>query len=176
MASVTGTGSKAQSKGKAADPTKLPGITVESLREQLRQNRAIFRTQQPIRRELSNQTLEALRTGGVNARLPLVQKAVEQARSASAGQMRQTQQNLAQGNLMNTPFGQSILAQQGQAARFAESQIGPAFAQQLIAGAGGGGGPQFGSLPGGASVSGGNVDLSGLGSFLGNLFRKDPQT
>jgi hypothetical protein len=179
MASVTGTGSKGQSKGKAADPTALPGITKEVLREQLRQNRAIFRTQQPIRRVLSQQTLEALRTGGVGARLPIAQRAVEQARIGNAESLRSAQANIARSGLAGTPFAQRMLAQLTQQGRFQESQIPTAFAQQLIGAAGGGSQqlPSFGSLPSGAGGGGaGGKDASGVGTLLSNaLVNKWPK-
>lgn len=175
MASVTGTGSKAQGKGKAPDPTALPGVTRDTMKEQLRQNKAIFRTQQPIRRVLSQQTLEALRTGGVGARTPIVQRSVENARLSNSMSLRSTQASLGRSNLAGTPFGQRMLAQQMQQGRYAESQIPIAYAQQLIGAAGGGSQqmPNFGGgMPSGAGGGGGGggFDVSGLGSLIGNYF------
>lgn len=171
MASLAGSGSKAEGKGKVQDPTRLPEITVEAMREQLRQNRAIFRTQQPIRRVLSQQTLEALRTGGVGARLPIAQRAVENTRIATGQSLRSAEGGLSRAGLAGTPFAQRMLAQLSQQGRFAQSQIPTAFAQQLIGSAGGGSQqlPSFGSMPSGAGPSSsGSKDLGGLGSLLGN--------
>jgi hypothetical protein len=152
----------------------MPGITKAILQEQLRQSRGIWRTQQPVRKELGAQTLEALTTGGVGARIPMIQRAVESANLAGSNAMRGLEQGLAQRGLAGTPFGQAQLAQLGQQQQFAASQIPTQYAQSLISAAGGGAQPQFGSLPGaaGSGGGGGGFDLSGLGTMLGNLFGK----
>lgn len=169
MASLAGSGSKAQSKGKV--PGTTVGITKKVLKEQLRQSKAIFGTQQPTRRILGKQTVEALKTGGIGARIPIIQRAVDASQQASARALRQTENDLTRGGLGGTPFGQSILAQQRQAGRQAAAQIPTAFAQQLIGQAGGGGGasPQF-SIPAAfaPSSSGGGIE-SGFGSLLSNI-------
>lgn len=81
---------------------------------------------------LSSQIAEALRTGGVGAQIPVVQKATE-ASGLASGQARQnTQASLARSGLSGTPFGERILAEQGQSAALARSQLGPQIAQQFI--------------------------------------------
>ena len=173
MASLAGSGSKAEGKGKVQDPTRLPAITVESMREQLRQNRRIFKTQQPIRRELSKQTLEALQTGGVGARIPIVQRSVEAAKTAGAQSMRNAQESVAASGQAGTPFAQAMLAQLQQQNKYALSQIPVSYAQQLIGAAGGGSQqmPSFGAMPSGAGPSGSKGDSgigAGIGSYLGS--------
>ena len=168
MSSLAGTGSKAESKGKV--PGNTIGITKQLLKEQLRQSKAVFGVQQPIRKTLGAQTMEALKTGGVGARIPIIQRAVDAAQQANARALSATEAGLTAGNLAGTPFGQSILAQQRQAGRQAAAQIPTSFAQALIEGAGGGGGAPQMSIPGAVAPGGGGGGLeSGFGAFLSSL-------
>jgi len=121
----------------------------------LQQQQAIFRTQQPVRREFSGQLLEALRTGGVGARIPIAQRGVEATRAGTARALRATEGQL--GSLAGTPFGQQILAQQRQQGAVAASQIPGQIAQQLMA-----------EAPGFLGTAGGQA-LGALGGFPGAL-------
>lgn len=56
----------------------------------------------------ANQISEALTSGGIGARLPLAQRAVEATRSATSNALRGTDARLARTNLAGTPFGESI--------------------------------------------------------------------
>lgn len=172
MASLAGTGSKGQSKGKAPE-TGLEGIQKSVLRQQIRQNRKVFRVQQPVRREIGRQTREALRTGGVGAQIPIIQRAVEQSSLAGSQAMRDAESGLAASGLTGTPFGQRILAQLSGQTRFATSQLPTQFAQSLISAAGGGTPfqPSF-STGGGGTGPGGAKDTSGFGTILGALIQK----
>jgi len=96
----------------------------------------------PVRAETYAQTLEALKTGGVGARIPMIQRAVEGSRVATSNALQQITESLASSGLKNTPFGQRTLAEvrtKG-AAREADipTQIAAAmagFAPQLTQGA-----------------------------------------
>jgi len=65
----------------------------------------------PLRQEMQDQFLEALTTGGVEARIPMVNKAVESSRQATSNTLRQLDTQLAQSGLAGTPFGQQIQTQ-----------------------------------------------------------------
>lgn len=62
----------------------------------------------PLRREMNDQFLEALTTGGVEARIPMINKAVESSRQATSNTLRQLDQQLAMSGLAGTPFGQQM--------------------------------------------------------------------
>jgi len=111
----------------------IPGVFQQGAQQALKQQRFFFKQQRPITREFGRQTLEALRTGGVGAQIPIIQRAVEQTRAGTSGALRQAEAGL--GSLLGTPFGQSMLAQITQQGRAAAATIPSQFAQQFIAGA-----------------------------------------
>ena len=49
----------------------------------------------PLRKEVLGQTMEALTTGGIGARLPIVQKGIEASRSATSSALSQLDESLA---------------------------------------------------------------------------------
>ena len=154
-------------KSAASGGKEIPGVLKQALAQGLQQaqtqSRGLFQTQQPIRKELSGQILEALRTGGVGAQIPVVQRAVENTKQATSGALRNTESALQGGNLMNTPFGQTILAQQRQSGAQAASNIPTDIARAFIGGA-----PEFIGTAGGqaAGLSGGLAN-SALGAYGG---------
>src|SRR5438876_4705928 len=64
----------------------------------------------PVRKELLGQTLEALKTGGVGARIPIIQRAVEASKQATSSALKETTASGGAAGLAGTPFLQSILA------------------------------------------------------------------
>ena len=74
--------------------------------------RLLFNETARLRNELTAQGLEALQTGGISARLPIIARALEASKSAASQSRQQTIDSLARSNLAGTPFGQAILAQQ----------------------------------------------------------------
>lgn len=64
-----------------------------------------------LRKEFTNQWLEALRTGGISAQLPMIARAVEASKGQLSQDLQATSENLAKHRLVGTPFGQSILSQ-----------------------------------------------------------------
>lgn len=100
-------------------------------RRQAQISEDVLREAAPIREELFAQILEALQTGGVEARLPIVQRAIEASRSASSRAIQQTQDRLAAQGLSGTPFGENILANLEFSGRQQAGSIGPMFAQEL---------------------------------------------
>lgn len=86
---------------------------------------------QPVESELMSQILEALKTGGVGAQLPIVQQAVEGSRQATSRALQQSQESLFRSGLQGSPFGESILARTRitgeQQARRIPTQIAQSF-------------------------------------------------
>jgi hypothetical protein len=65
----------------------------------------------PVRDEFSRQLMEALTTGGVGARIPIIQNAVEQSRMAAANTQSQLGDQLGLSGLKGTPFGVRAMAE-----------------------------------------------------------------
>lgn len=70
----------------------------------------MFRTAQPVNEELAAQTGEALRTGGVNAQIPSVNRAMDASREAYSTSYQNTKNQLSEAGLADSQFGQQILA------------------------------------------------------------------
>ena len=97
--------------------------------------KAFFSETTPLRQQLEGQFMEALNTGGVGARMPIISKAQEQSRQATSNTLAGVDTQLAQGGLAGTPFGQMIRAntlQQGnQATAMVPFNIIQAMLQQI---------------------------------------------
>lgn len=91
----------------------------------------IAQTNRP-RKLLLQQLTEALRTGGVKARIPMIQQAVSASNQATANALRQSAEDLASRNI-GGPFASRILAAQRQAGAQTAGMIPTQMAQQLIA-------------------------------------------
>lgn len=87
----------------------------------------------PARQTFFDQLNEALTTGGVGARLPIIQKSVEASKSATSAARVATTESLAKAGIGGTPFGQQILAGQELQGNLATAQIPTNIIQQLIA-------------------------------------------
>jgi hypothetical protein len=70
--------------------------------------RPLMGSAMPALQSYFGQTTEALRTGGTQAKIPLIQQAVGASKSATSKALTDTEASL--GNQRNTPFGQEILA------------------------------------------------------------------
>lgn len=103
----------------------------------------------PIRQELSSQFQEALTTGGIGARIPIITAMQEQSKAATANALRGTGEQLSAQGLARTPFGASILAGVRQQGDLATSLIPSSVAQSFIGGA-----PSFAMAPVGAMIGG----------------------
>lgn len=86
------------------------------------------------RSTLFAQITEALKTGGVGARLPIVGKAVEASKAATSSAMRGTEETLARTGLTRTPWGQNVLAGQRLEGELAVSRIPTDMTQAFLAG------------------------------------------
>ena len=84
------------------------------------------------RGELVDQMYEALTTGGVGARIPIISKAVESSQRATSESLKALDAQLAQTGLAGTPFGVRARQEAEQGGRFATSQISPNIISQII--------------------------------------------
>lgn len=105
----------------------------------------------PILQLFGKQTTEALKTGGSNAQLPIVQRSTDAARRALSGSVDSLRQSLGRAGLGNTGFAKSLIAQQEQTGAEDIAKIGPDMAWQLMSGA-----PGFGA----ATAAGGSGAVS----------------
>ena len=65
-------------------------------------------TSRPVRNEVYRQVLEAMTTGGIGARLPIVQRGVEASRAATSSAMRQIDAGMAGTGLARSPYAQNL--------------------------------------------------------------------
>lgn len=89
--------------GKAESPGSLD--TLQSMGERL------FNQGSPARKTILSQLQEALKTGGVGAKIPLIQQAVSASNQANSAALKSTSEQLAQRNI-GGPFASRILAAQ----------------------------------------------------------------
>jgi hypothetical protein len=120
------------------------------------------KTAQPILSLLGSQTLEAMRTGGVNAFIPWITRAVDAVRQAGSSGVQALRQTLARGGFGGTLAGQGAVAQAQQQAGETAAATPTDLAMQLISGAGpfatglasGGGGQIAAAMPGATTTTG----------------------
>ena len=103
----------------------------------------------PIRGELSNQFLEALRTGGVGAQIPIIGAAQSASREATSRALTGTEEQLTAAGLARTPFAARTMAQTRLSGETATSMIPTDIARAFIGAA-----PGFSMAPVGAMISG----------------------
>jgi len=87
----------------------------------------------PVRKEFLKQGLEALRTGGVKAKIPLIQQAVSQTRGATSQALSQTAEQLAARNI-GGPFAGRTLAGIRMGGEQQAAAIPTQVAEQMISG------------------------------------------
>jgi hypothetical protein len=75
---------------------------------------------------------DVLKTGGSQATIPIISKAVEASMQATSDASRQTAESLAASGLAGTPFGVGEMARTYQQGRQATSQIPAQFSQQIL--------------------------------------------
>lgn len=136
-------------------PTKAQ--SPEGVDKLLRAAESILQQSAPARKELLGQTLEALKTGGVGARIPIIQRAVEASKQATGNALRETSGQLA-GRGITGPYASSILSATREAGGQAASQIPTNIAGQMIGAAPGIVGGFTGQALGGLSTAG-SLDL-----------------
>lgn len=95
----------------------------------------IIRETNPVRREILGQQLEALQTGGVNAQIPIVQRAVDASNRAASQATEAARSDIARTGLAGTPFGANVLANVGLEGRARSAAIPSAIAGSIASGA-----------------------------------------
>lgn len=96
--------------------------------------RALLGETKNLRGEYNEQLMEALTTGGVGARIPIISKAMEASKRATSKAMTGAGEDMARKGLSGSPFGEAILSNISREGAYATSQIGPQYAQQMISG------------------------------------------
>lgn len=86
----------------------------------------------PAATQLGAQESEALRTGGVNAQIPIINRAVDASRQAGSMTNQQVQESLAKAGLSGSSFGQAIMAQTEQEGNQKTAEIPADIASQFI--------------------------------------------
>lgn len=94
--------------------------------------RALFNQTSPLRNEFTKQSLEALKTGGIGAQIPLIARALEASKAQTSRDLVTTQDDLARTRLVGTPFGQAIMAGARIAGNQATARIPTDYAQGFI--------------------------------------------
>jgi hypothetical protein len=86
----------------------------------------------PIRDEVFGQVLEALKTGGIGARLPIIQKSVEASRAATSQALTDTKAAASGTGLEKSPFLARILAETRLGGEQQTNAIPQAVAKEFI--------------------------------------------
>lgn len=102
-------------------------------RQLARFGRSFQRTSRGARKSYFDQLEEALNTGGVGARIPIIQRAIEASNASSSKTLGSTQDSLARSGLVGTPEGQRILAQVRQQGAYQSEQTPTNIINQLLA-------------------------------------------
>jgi hypothetical protein len=85
---------------------------------------------------LTAQTAEALKTGGVNAQIPIINRAVDASRGAESTSNLTTQEALSRAGLAGTSFGANVMASNRMAGAEETAAIPASVASQFIGNAG----------------------------------------
>lgn len=92
-----------------------------------------FNQSKGARKALYEQLTEALKTGGVGARIPIIQRAVEDVKAGTAQAIAGSQKQYARAGLAGSPIAIQNIAQQRMAGSQAAARVPTDYAQQLIA-------------------------------------------
>lgn len=103
-----------------------------------RESGRLMREAAPSRKLMFSQLEEALRTGGVGARIPIIQRAVGDVQAATTRAMGQSREQFARAGIGGSPIALQSLAQQQMAGSQAAARIPTEIAGQII-----GAGPQM---------------------------------
>ena len=121
-----------------------------------------------VRQSMFDQMNEALTSGGVGARTPIVQNATTQMMNSHGRAMQDTQRQVGNAGLGSSPFAQNIMANQRQQGAQQVAGIGPEWAGKT---AGQGAEGIFGSMQailGALAGKGKSSGKSGQGQYGGN--------
>ena len=87
---------------------------------------------QSLATTLAGQVEEGLKTGGVGAQMPIINKAVEASRQAGSNTLRTLDENLARTGMAGTPFGARTRAGAVQAGELATSRVPTNIVQEFL--------------------------------------------
>lgn len=107
----------------------------------------------PSAKAFGAQETEALKTGGVNAQIPIINRAVDASRGAESQANTQLQESLARAGLANTSFGAQILGNQQMAGAQRTAEIPTDIAGQFIGAVPGTAGTGVGAASGAAAAN-----------------------
>ena len=110
----------------------------------------------PAAKQFGAQQSEALRTGGVNAQIPSINRAVDASRQAGSSSNQETQAALARAGLSGTSFGANVAATNQQAGAAETAAIPSSVAGQFIS-----------SVPGTAATGVGAAQGAAASSYTG---------
>lgn len=102
-------------------------------RDELFMSQQLFNAGGPIRDEIFGQVLEALQTGGVGARTPIVARSMEASKAGTSRAISGIQGDLARSGLQGSSFGASLLADTRLSGELESSLAGVREAQGLSA-------------------------------------------
>jgi hypothetical protein len=123
-----------------------------------------FDISKPGLEEIISQGLEAWKTGGTGASLPMVQRAVESSKVAGSQALKGAEANLASSGLAGTPYAAATEASLGQQNEFntnaAANAIGQQIMNALIQGVTGAQSNAFQGLGTAANVTGSQMNTS----------------
>jgi hypothetical protein len=101
-----------------------------------RNNEILFNESSPVRRELLDQTLEAMLTGGVGAQVPIIQRSVEASNAALGQSLRGLDERIAATpGLAGTPGAEGVRSALQLQGEQSSAAIPPQIAAGLISGA-----------------------------------------
>lgn len=114
------------------NPGKIDSGSLDTLEKFTRQAGRILKETRGPREALLGQLEEVLKTGGADAQVPVIQRAIEASQQSAAGTVANTERQLAQSGAAGTPFARRLLAQQRLQGEQASGQVGSQVAQQFL--------------------------------------------
>jgi hypothetical protein len=121
-----GGGKGGSSREGSTNISSTPDPEVSAFTKELREGT------KPIRDEVYGQVLEALRTGGIGARLPIIQRSVEGSRAATSQALRDTTASASGTGLEQSPFLARVLAETRLAGNRSTNAIPTNIAKEFI--------------------------------------------
>jgi len=121
----------AQSSGKGGS-ARGPQLTANPDPELQAFTKEIRETSKPVRDEVFSQVLEALKTGGVGAQIPSIQRSVEASKQATSSALRGLDEDLASSGFGRTGFGARARGETLLAGEQATAQIPTLMAQDWL--------------------------------------------
>lgn len=116
--------------GKTGEPGNFE--TPKESKELFGIGKGLLKETGPLRNTFVDQLLEALTTGGIEARIPIIQRATESAKASLSDSMSGLRDSLARSGLSSSPFGKATVAKAYNEGQLGVSQIAPNIIQHMI--------------------------------------------